>query len=73
MTIWSSCSRGEVLEEKPRSPGRRGDARTDERPYRRALSVEETLREVNSGAGSRFDPDVVRAFVSPLGELDAAS
>ncbi|MGD0747811.1 MAG: HD domain-containing phosphohydrolase [Acidimicrobiales bacterium] len=33
------------------------------RPYRAALGVDAALDEIRSGAGTRFDPDVVRACV----------
>jgi putative nucleotidyltransferase with HDIG domain len=38
------------------------DAMTIERPYQRALSTEEALREVRACAGSQFVPAVVDAF-----------
>jgi ribonuclease P protein subunit RPR2 len=49
------------------------DAMTNDRPYRRALPVEEALAEIRSGAGTQFDPKVVRAFVSLGTHLDAAA
>ncbi len=33
------------------------------RPYREALGIDAALDEVRSGAGTRFDPDVVDACV----------
>ncbi|MGY4707711.1 HD domain-containing phosphohydrolase [Candidatus Bipolaricaulota sp. J31] len=39
------------------------DAMRSERPYRGPLSREEALREIREGAGSQFDPRVVRAFL----------
>ena len=45
------------------------DALTSDRPYRPALSVEEALRIVEAGAGSHFDPGVVDAFISSLGDI----
>jgi HD-GYP domain-containing protein (c-di-GMP phosphodiesterase class II) len=44
------------------------DAMTTERPYARALSQAAALAELNRGAGTQFDPDVVRAFASALRE-----
>jgi HD-GYP domain-containing protein (c-di-GMP phosphodiesterase class II) len=41
-------------------------AMTADRPYRRALDASDALDEIQSGAGSQFDPDVVRAFVEAL-------
>ena len=38
------------------------DAMTSDRPYRLALSVEDTLKELDRCCGSQFDPDVVVAF-----------
>jgi HD-GYP domain-containing protein (c-di-GMP phosphodiesterase class II) len=46
------------------------DAMTSDRPYRKALSIEEALGEVRQGAGTQFWPDAVEAFLSlPVGEL----
>jgi len=49
------------------------DAMTNDRPYRRALPLEDALAEIRSGAGTQFDPEVVRAFVSLVDHLDAAA
>ncbi len=38
------------------------DAMTADRPYRRALPLEEALTRLREGAGSQWDPDVVAAF-----------
>jgi HD-GYP domain-containing protein (c-di-GMP phosphodiesterase class II) len=38
------------------------DAMTSDRPYRRARSLEEAVRELRKGAGSQFDPACVEAF-----------
>jgi hypothetical protein len=43
-------------------------AMTTDRPYRGRLSVEEAAARLRQGAGSQFDPDVVRAFVVLLEE-----
>jgi diguanylate cyclase (GGDEF)-like protein/PAS domain S-box-containing protein len=40
------------------------DAMTHERAYRKALSAEEALGEIERGAGTRFDPAVVEAFLA---------
>jgi putative two-component system response regulator len=44
------------------------DALTHDRPYKPAWPLEEAVAEIRRGAGSRFDPDVVDAFL----ELDHA-
>lgn len=38
------------------------DAMTSNRPYRRALSLENTLREIKENAGRQFDPQLVAIF-----------
>lgn len=40
------------------------DAMTSDRPYRSALSFEEAQEEIRSGAGSRYDSQVVSAFLA---------
>jgi HD-GYP domain-containing protein (c-di-GMP phosphodiesterase class II) len=42
------------------------DAMTHERAYRKALSREETIAEIERGAGTQFDPQVVTAFLALL-------
>jgi len=39
------------------------DAMTSDRPYRKALSHETTIREIADHAGTQFDPEVVEAFL----------
>ena len=48
------------------------DAMISMRPYRRALSVRAAIAELERGAGSQFDPSVVRAFLAAwsAGDLD---
>lgn len=41
-------------------------AMTIERPYRRAMSHQDALREIEKGAGVQFDPIVVAAFARAL-------
>ncbi len=41
-------------------------AMTTERPYRKALDTDQALRELQLGAGTQFDPDVVDAFIELL-------
>jgi HD-GYP domain-containing protein (c-di-GMP phosphodiesterase class II) len=40
------------------------DAMTHERAYRKALSREEAIAELERGAGTQFDPAVVEAFLA---------
>ncbi|MEW6097328.1 MAG: response regulator [bacterium] len=42
------------------------DAMTSDRPYRKAKSVDETIKELKENAGSQFDPKVVEAFLNVL-------
>lgn len=44
------------------------DAMTSDRPYRHALSFEESVEEIGRHAGTQFDPEVVRAFVALAAE-----
>lgn len=41
-------------------------AMTKDRPYRKALSKEQAIKELNNGAGTQFDPMVVNAFIKIL-------
>jgi HD-GYP domain-containing protein (c-di-GMP phosphodiesterase class II) len=38
-------------------------AMTTDRPYRKAMSVGDACKELEAGAGTQFDPDVVAAFL----------
>ncbi len=40
------------------------EAMVCDRPYRKAVSVEEAAKEIASHAGTQFDPKVVQAFLS---------
>ncbi|MDP9258939.1 MAG: response regulator [Actinomycetota bacterium] len=44
------------------------DAMTNDRPYRRALPEQAALHEIRAMAGTQFDPAVVDAFITLLGE-----
>jgi diguanylate cyclase (GGDEF)-like protein/PAS domain S-box-containing protein len=44
------------------------DAMTTDRPYRPALTEEAAARELERGAGSQFDPSLVRVFLEVLAE-----
>jgi putative nucleotidyltransferase with HDIG domain len=48
------------------------DAMTSDRPYRKAMSLEEAVEELRTHAGKQFDPQVVRVFVSILHDRSAA-
>jgi putative two-component system response regulator len=47
------------------------DAMTIERPYQRALRVEEAFEEVREGRGTQFSPQVVDAFFSAVAKRPA--
>ncbi len=42
------------------------DAMTNNRPYRQALDVQSALDQLKRGAGSQFDPELVKLFISCL-------
>jgi HD-GYP domain-containing protein (c-di-GMP phosphodiesterase class II) len=42
------------------------DAMTIERPYQRALRIDEAFDEVRAGRGTQFAPDVVDAFFAAV-------
>jgi len=42
------------------------DAMTTDRPYRKALTLEETKRELISKSGKEFDPKIVEEFIKTL-------
>jgi HD-GYP domain-containing protein (c-di-GMP phosphodiesterase class II) len=46
------------------------DAMTSDRPYRRALSREEALAEVERCSGTQFDPEIVRVFLALFAEAE---
>ncbi len=48
------------------------DAITSERPYQEALAKQTAVLELKLNAGTQFDPRVVRAFMSVIGEDDLA-
>ncbi len=45
------------------------DAMTSQRPYREAMSKEEAIRRLNEGAGTQFDPEIVKVFVGLVDEV----
>ena len=40
------------------------DAMTSDRPYRRALTIEDSRNEIQRCSGTQFDPRVADAFIS---------
>lgn len=46
------------------------DAMTTDRPYRKALTKERAVAEIQAGAGSQFDPHVVQVFLKVLEDLE---
>jgi HD-GYP domain-containing protein (c-di-GMP phosphodiesterase class II) len=40
------------------------DAMLSDRPYRKALSLDEALDQLRGGSGSEFDPSAVEAFIA---------
>jgi putative nucleotidyltransferase with HDIG domain len=44
------------------------DALTSHRPYREAVSMEKAIEVITQGAGSQFDPKVVRVFLEIIAE-----
>jgi putative two-component system response regulator len=45
------------------------DALTTERPYKKAWTVEASLKLIQEGAGSHFDPNLMAAFMTALPEI----
>lgn len=40
------------------------DAMTTDRPYRKALSIDDALHEIERHAGTQFDPEIAREFIA---------
>lgn len=49
------------------------DAMTSDRPYRDSIGVEHALDEIRSGAGTQFDPEVVKVFVEMVPDRPAGA
>ena len=46
------------------------DAMTSDRPYRRALTHDEALAEVERCSGTQFDPEIARIFLELFGAAE---
>ncbi len=44
------------------------DAMTNDRPYRKALPISQTVKEIEENSGSQFDPDIVKVFSKVVSE-----
>ena len=44
------------------------DAMTNDRPYKKAMSISQAIAELKRCAGTQFDPELVDVFVSVLEE-----
>jgi putative nucleotidyltransferase with HDIG domain len=44
------------------------DAMTSDRPYQEAMTTEEAVAEIVKGAGTQFEPEIVKSFVSLMGD-----
>jgi HD-GYP domain-containing protein (c-di-GMP phosphodiesterase class II) len=42
------------------------DAMTSDRPYRKAMTFAKALSELQAGAGTQFDPEMVQKFIEML-------
>ena len=42
------------------------DAMTNDRPYRKSLSIKKAKQEISKGAGTQFDPHIARVFLKTL-------
>ena len=40
---------------------------TKDRPYRKALSKGQAIEEIRKGAGTQFDPEIAKTFISMFG------
>ncbi len=46
------------------------DAMTTDRPYRRAMPLHAALEEIDTHAGTQFDPDVARAWIDIVEDME---
>lgn len=47
------------------------EAMMSDRPYRKALALDEAVKEIEDNAGTQFDPVVAKAFIEALSEGEA--
>ena len=47
------------------------DAMMSDRPYRKSLTLEETLLEIENGKGEQFDPKIASIFIEEIKKLEA--
>ena len=45
------------------------DAMTSDRPYRKAFSFQKTIEELKKGAGTQFDPEIVKLAIAVFKEM----
>jgi len=48
------------------------DAMTFDRPYRKGMSIEHALTEIENNSGTQFDPEVVEAFTSLIRRMEGS-
>ena len=48
-------------------------AMTTDRPYRKGLTVEQSVGQIQGGAGTQFDPDLAREFVAMIERQESSS
>ena len=46
------------------------DAMTEDRSYRKAITKEEALQELQANAGTQFDPEIVKVFIENVAKYD---
>lgn len=46
------------------------EAMTTDKPYRKALSINDAVKEVQKSAGTQFDPQIVQAFIETVARKD---
>lgn len=44
------------------------DAMTEDRSYRKAMTMENAIREIKRNAGTQFDPEIVKIFIDTVSE-----